>query len=71
MRFVEPILQSVVRPPQESVIEGRTIASFNKIQCWAYPNICKEQMDKALSFCDPKTQQRQRRIANLFLRNIF
>lgn len=67
MAIIQWLFRLIVTPP--AFLERS--AKFNKLQCFVYPEICKEQMDKAMKYCDAKTEQKQRAIANTFLRNIF
>jgi hypothetical protein len=50
---------------------GKRNASFNKIQYWLYPEICKEQAKQCISDCPPEMAPRQRQILQWHFPGIF
>lgn len=67
----ERCLRLLVSKPTMGENQGRPTASFNKMQCYAWPEDCKAQMDIAMSHCPLESELRQRRLLNLMLRPIF
>lgn len=66
MNPVARILRRFIDKPTMATGAGRPIASFNKFQYWAYPELCRAQLREALSQCDEKTRDVQLRIAKMY-----
>lgn len=63
--FSSVVRRFVARP----VIEwraGRPVARFTKIQFWAYPELCRAQLQQALSQCDAISREKQLRLATMY-----
>lgn len=50
---------------------GKPIASINKLQAWAYPELCKEQFEMALSYCTPEQATDQRMILQAYFPKLY
>ncbi|MBC8739723.1 hypothetical protein F6X40_23710 [Paraburkholderia sp. UCT31] len=56
MSVISNIFRHLVGKPLMEVRGGKPIATFNKLQFWVYPELCRVQMHEALSHCDERSR---------------
>jgi hypothetical protein len=68
---MKDLLKSFFGKPIIEIRNGKPYTSFNKIQAYLYPEICKRNFDEVTKSCTIDSREFQRGIFNTCVRNIF
>jgi hypothetical protein len=70
MQLLETLLRFMVKLPVQSSARGAPMLDFNQLQCYAYPDLCRTQLEFAIKGLLARDKQLLRDECNR-LRDIF